>query len=377
MPGVLDWAPSDRLSYATSLGLAYGLAGVVAVALLAIAVAKLVDRVLRARRDRDLTANASATSALHAGPTVLTGVVEHPESAEGLPAVRIAITQSGRQWKSKNGTQHEWKETDRVVDVRPFSIRLDDGATVRVIADESVRLIDALDLTEIVDATTRRRIATLDAGERVTAIGALQWEAAAGAPARGYRSAGHELVVRARRGEPLLLSAKPLPERHTHWARFYAWVIALEVAVLVGIHALVFAPFHRLVFTGRSIDASASLCQTYTTRNKNGTTTHYRVGASFVDRRGTEHVLIDDISREGCDLVQAGSRVVPFVAVPDLSIYQAGTRPGLSLPRGLGVALGLLAACSIYYLVRRGHTPWYEQVKVIDRGSGPLFKSDA
>jgi hypothetical protein len=374
---VLDWAPNDRFSYATSLGLAYGLAGVVAVALLAVAVAKLLDRLSRARRDRALTANASATSALHAGPTVLTGVIEHAESAEGLPAVRVAITQSGRQWKSRNGTRHEWKETSRAVDVRPFSMRLDDGATVRVVADESVRLIDALDMTEIVDATTRRRIATLDAGERVTAIGALQWEAAAGAPARGYRSAGHELVVRARRGEPLLLSAKPLMGRHTHWARFYAWIVAMGVLALLGVHGLVFAPFHRLVFTGRSIEASASLCETYTTRNKNVTTMHYRVGAAFIDRHSKVHVLIDDISEAGCSLVQAGSRKVPFVAAPDLSIYQAGTHPGLSLPRGLAVGMGFLAALIAFYLVRRGHTPWYEQVKVIDRGSGPLFKSDA
>jgi hypothetical protein len=370
---MLDWAPNIRLGHGLSLVIAYGVGVLVAGSLLAVVIARLVTHLSRARRDRALTANASATRELHAGPTILTGVVEPTENPEDPPAVRIAITQHGREYRTKNGWHHEWKETSRTVQVRPFSLRLEHGGTVRVAPDESVRLLDALDQTEYLGGAERRRTASLDPGERVTLIGALYWERAAEATAAmSYRSAGSELVLRARRGEPMLLSTQPLKERHDHWARFYAWTCVLGALLFIGIHMFALGPFHRLTFTGRRIQAAALGQTTYTTRNKNTTTTHYRMIAAYTDKRGAPHELSDEISEDAYLWLQAGGRSVPFVVTPDLSIVQAGTKPGLNGAFVAGISMGLVSALTIFFVVRRSRIPWYEQKLVTHRGSGKL-----
>lgn len=367
-----DWTPAGRLGYTASAVVVYGLSLFACGAAVAVLVARWwAHRRRLAVAEQEL----SVRNRLAPGHAVLTGAVEVDE---GAPAVRIAIVQQGREWRTKNGWGHEWREIERSITVRPFCLELPSGQSVRVVPDEDVRLVDALDEMKG-DGTMRRvRVATLSAGEVVTATGRLVRERAAGGGG-GYRDSGSALVLRGVRSEPLFLSTAPLTEPGERWSRFYARAAAVALVALAFLHGVVFLSFHRLVASGEVVVADVQSHRTYTTRNKNTTTTHYEITASAVDPSGAEHVFVDEVNRAAYSRVVTGeAKKAPFfVAKGDPSTYRVGIEPQI----GSGAFVGWVLVTSTFVvgilLWRRAKKSWFENDKVIDRASGRLVQPPA
>jgi hypothetical protein len=368
---LLDWTPNGRLGYAASAFVVYGLGLFACGAAVAVLVARWwAHRRRLAVAEQEL----SVRNQLALGHAVLTGTVALNDAE---PAVRIAIVQQGREWKTKNGWAHEWREIERSITVRPFCLELPSGQSVRVVPDEDVRLVDALDETKG-DGTMRRvRVATLAAGEVITATGRLVRERAAGGGG-GYRDSGSAFVLRGVRGEPLLLSTSPLTEPAERWSRFYGWSAVLAVVVLAFLHGVVFLSFHRLVASGEVVAADVQSHRTYTTRSKNTTTTHYEITACAFDPSGAEHVFVDEVSYSAYARVVAGESNAPFlVAGGDFSTYRVGIEP--QIEGGALVAWLLVTGTFVVVLLvrRKRKKAWFENEKVIDGGSGRLVPPPA
>ena len=76
--------------------------------------------------------------------------------------------------KSERHTFIRWREFDRAMQVNAFTLRLDDGTTVRVVPDASVYLVDDLVKGENVEHDHRVRRVSLDHEERAFVTGVLR-----------------------------------------------------------------------------------------------------------------------------------------------------------------------------------------------------------
>ena len=91
----------------------------------------------------------------------------------GTPCVSIRIQQSGREYKVKSQLRHKWTEWNRLVEAKPFELRLASGATLRVEPGEDVLLVDWLGKEARPSANERVRVAELRPHERVFIEGEL------------------------------------------------------------------------------------------------------------------------------------------------------------------------------------------------------------
>jgi hypothetical protein len=368
MHHALSYAAPERMSAAWSILVVYGLGGVAALTALVLAVTRLVHHL---RREAEDSAAEHQKPVLQQGHAVVRGVVDLEDPAAEV--VRIRIEEQGREWRTKNGWQHEWKETGRTVEAHPFHLVLDGGERLRVEPDERVFLVDALSTVE--DAgTTRTRQAALAHGEHVTIVGRLVWgrdkERGGGAV---YRDGGASLSLQAARGQRMLISAEPLAARHTRWVRFYAATVAL-LAIAVGVVNVGLGDFHRLRLGGQRVSLPVETEGTYTTRYKGHDTTHYRIAGLYqpAPPQAAQRLVTDVNEATFASAGREGTHA-PFVVWPDdPEIHQIGYAPAIDRGVGMMMGVGAVLAMFLFWWIHRNTMPWYEQERVVERGSGPL-----
>lgn len=313
-----------------------------------------------------------APPALEAGPALLSGQVE---TDDGASAVRIEIDQIGTEKQHKNSWSHVWEEIDRSIQLRPFRLRLPNQEAVTVIPDERIRLVDDLH-TESNDGVRRRRVAELSMREKVWVSGELVQEGQRGGASTAYRTGQASWTLRGTALSPLEVSSGSLNRQFAYWGSFFRWAAICFTVVWLAVHTFLVGPYCLLLFTGKVTTAQFSTTSTYITRGKNSTTTHYVLHARLPASAGG-HEVKDEVSRRVYDFARAGGvGAVPFIHCPFLpSVHSIGRHADLSVARAI-ILMMISAMSTIWFLSAfRSARPWYEQRKVVERGSGRLAAS--
>jgi hypothetical protein len=165
---------------------------------------------------------------LEAGAVALAGIVE---AAGEEPPVSVVI--------EERRDASDWHEVRRVVEARPFVLRLACGTAVEVVPGPAPLLRDALDAVASIDGDRRRRAARLSRGEQVFVRGVLRVPGSGGSP---YR-ADVRAVLEAPRRRPMVLSTEALSgelERRAGAHMFRAVMLLLPL----GASALLYLGFH-------------------------------------------------------------------------------------------------------------------------------------
>jgi hypothetical protein len=349
-----------------------GLAGL---ALTGLLVVTIFRRNQALRRVAEATAlEESAKRPLRPGPATIMGRVlgDGDDDASGPAHITIEIEQRGREWQGKNGWYHEWKETSRRVDARPFYVLRPNGERVRIEPDQNVFLVDLLDGTERLEHTRRRRTATLRPGERVSVTGVLVrgFDPQQG----GYRDAGPALVLKPPPRGRMLVSTEPLADRHTRRAGAYRG-LAIAIGVILAIlHGLLFANVHLQRLGGKRVEATIDrvTSERYWVSRKGGGGywawryhAHARTdeGSSLTDQ--VSYALYTAVQRNVGPPLRATFLVGPF------GLVQYGTRPVIGDWKVVLFAITMVLFFVVYLIVV-SQRPWYEQTTVKESKSGRL-----
>jgi hypothetical protein len=173
------------------------------------------------------------------GPIALEGTV----LTDGDPAITVRIDEVGQFINPEAGwrgllfgrrrgrwgmllptpTQNtfiRWREFDRAMQVNAFTLRLDDGTTVRVAPDASVYLVDDLVKAENVEHDHRVRRVSLDHEERAFVTGVLRVDRSTDPKA----PTGVSHVVRSGGQHRLFISTHAIDTVHTERAKRYGYV---------------------------------------------------------------------------------------------------------------------------------------------------------
>lgn len=210
-------------------------------------------------------------------------------------AIRVTVIQDGTEHSTKNGKYHVWKERDRTTKARPFYLRHESGARIRVEPPEDVLLVDALDQKEWLDRHERRLRAELLPGEHAIVEGILRREhdPEEGGAHVGYRQAASQgWVLKPGRHGRMHVSTEDLSRRHVLRARAFKFALAWMVfAALIAQAPL--APYRARVFLGKNVIADYSGKSSYQTRtSKGGVQTHY-IAKVWYGAAGGEREYLD------------------------------------------------------------------------------------
>lgn len=366
----LDFVPLDRPDGFWTAFIVYGVTGLYLAAHLAFAL----------HRSRWHRRAAEAARAAESGPPRLTpgrasicGVVETDDER---PAITLTLWEEGSEWTQRGHSQHRWQERSRSLEARPFTLRLPGGERIRVIPDQQVIYVDTLRI-RLFTGEERERTAELESGELARVDGVLLWSRPA--QGKGVYRGGEEpaYVMRAGRAAPLLVAVGGLSTGHERWSRWYRGAALALGALVAALHGAAYAPYHLMNAAGEMVEANVVRERTAVTFNRRRTITRYYIDAHADGPGGQPRSFSDEVS--GATYAAAGRgelRAVPVLVVPWApSIHSIGTRAPLPLELLLlGTAAGV-AAMLLFWWTRAAATPWYEQRRVVERGSGSLAQS--
>jgi hypothetical protein len=174
----------------------------------------------------------------------------------GSPVAAIRVKQKGTTFKLSGKLRHRWAEVSRKIEERPFQLRLLAGQVVGVEPGSDVYLLDPPNrVEEHAGAFVRERLATIDPGQRIYAVGELTADRSGGD--------GAAFTLRAGTGGPLMLSVGRLEAREQAAAgRLRGWPLFLAVCTL-AVHG-VFWEAWTATLAGRGSEATiewrACLC---------------------------------------------------------------------------------------------------------------------
>ena len=337
--------------------------GFAALVIVGTALVFALERWSRARQEHgQALALESGTPVLRPGPVVLRGTVQ---TWDDRPAIEVRIEQEGREYKTKNGFGHEWKETFREVHARPFTLVLADGTKIEVRPPDDARLADELSI-EPTGPKDRVRRAQLSRGESVAVSGVLEQVSTTGGEDdyRGGGTTGYRLVP----ARGALFSAEHLAAAGLRWSAFYQrWSWYLAAALLVG-QGMLWDSFYDVALRGERQIAVVSRLDTYRTYWSRSRETHYVVEAMLEDLTRLE----DDVARRTYDGLEPGDRV-PWLVVPGMPRHaQIGRQAQVSwlwlLLFGLAHG-GLALACVAHW---RSTARWWERRRLVENASGRL-----
>lgn len=303
---------------------------------------------------------------LEIGNRFIRGTVEYAEGSE--LAVAVHVEQTGKEVQNKGKWSHSWRETNRQTHAAPFYVRCANGERVRVEPGSDVLLVDDPDQTVLKEKTLRTRIAELTANEMVIVEGVLirgpDPEARGG---NSYRDNTMGWVMRPARGEKMHLSAEDLGVRHEIRAKDYDSTASVLRFLVVFIQ-LFFLTFYARNLLGTDSCAQVISKDTYVTKGKNSSTTHYRV---WLDVPGTDWGKIDrELERDDYKKIDKGSI---------LAFRRVNAWAWLSMP-GVGSSLNTAALITTILFALLGvgvfagsvfSRRWYEG-RLDDAGSGRL-----
>lgn len=319
---------------------------VVLVLLALVPVALMVRNLGLARRARGAK---RSDAALHRGPAVLEGKVDHP----GEPPLRVAISQRGIQIQYGHGPGPvEWTESARSIRAEPFRLLLASGREVEVIPDERAQLLLELDRTEHESELSRLRVAEVGDGERIFVSGRLELTSVVDPSAGGYRGATVEkAVLRPAGAGGMLVSRKPLERVFLGPIRKYAAALAVVVVALAAVHTLYFG-YHARVRAG--VQGAAEVVDK-------------RIE---VDSEGGEHEKLDLVTASGTRVtmsptiacyrrVEKGDRIPALEARWGGHHWQAGHQPSLNLGLVMMSFVIVVAAFIAYVVLLYTSRRWY------------------
>lgn len=297
---------------------------------------------LRAWRAAAVEASA-ATPALRPGPAVVRGTVD---ADPGAVVVQVTIEQLGLEHESKSSWSTTWTEIDRRTTASPFTLRLADGAALRVRPGEAPRLVDDLAKWSHIAHDRRVASATLVGGERVVARGELS---VAPDPSAGYRG-GETLVLGPPRGGPMELSTHGLARPARVRARRFGWWAAVVVAATM-VAQLLALPYHAAARLGETREATVVARRMARGSGKKSDRFYVTL------RVGPAGELVED-QVSGADHARLPEGTIVPVRVSPLETT-IGPHPtisgGLVLPSALGI-VALSAGALIASFRRRGWT---------------------
>ncbi len=314
---------------------------------------------------------------LRDGPAAVMGVVETDPGPEA-PAVAVTIYQRGTEAQNKGQWSHNWSEVKREVWARPFWIRRDDGAVVRVEPDQATVLRDDLSREQRYSIDARTRHAELQRGERVFATGVLAGAALA-QPNAAYRGMQGTPTLRAAPGTPLMVSTELPGDTFAKRALFHLkWLVAL---VVVGgtLAMTVFPKVELLAVDGVSVMARPTQTRQWMVwvkpKNRRGYwSPRYAVRAEYTFRDGQTVSLEDDCGYGLHACVTAGQCArVPFVVSANMpSVHMLGSHASLTVGRAMILGLALVILGISYPASAASTRPWYLRKRVNDHGRGRL-----
>lgn len=360
---------ASRLSPAASSVVVFLLGGLVFAVVLTVAATLLSWHRQRAQLARE---SVRSDKPMIAGPAVIAGTVSIDDGAPY--AVRVEISQHGKEWQNKGAWYTTWKETSRRVESRPFHLVTARGASLRVEPGQDVFLVDALDREQHPTHEERILAAELSQGERVTLSGLMVWAHDPSVAPVSYRAqAGKALVLRPPRAEPMLISSEPLEERHLRHAKVHKRMLLITAIVWVVFHAIAFGRYDLLSWFGDVVQAQSERATTWTTSSKNGKTIHYGVEARYKDAGGEWRTVDDEVSYEAyVHFLRNPDTRLPFRIYEPLGLASVGVRPTISSSHAaiaLVINIGLIV---VYWAQVRAALAWYERRRLVQTVPGRL-----
>ncbi|MDI1449350.1 hypothetical protein [Polyangium sp. 6x1] len=344
-------------------------------AVMFLVIAFCVREIRRARRAAvEADAVIKPKAPLFEGARFVAGTVELAQGES--EAVRVTITQDGSEQSDKNNRKtHAWQEIERETRARPFYLRHDTGARVRVEPPDDVLLVDTLDQKEWLHSSRRKLRAELLPGERVIVEGRLHKapDPEGNGETAGYREAaamGWTMKPSPQKG--MHVSTESLSRRHELRARAFYWT-SVWVVFLGFVMNAPLATYRARVFLGESVVASYLGRRTYETNNGKGHKTQHRaVDVRYESPPGTVRfgglieVDEDDFMELPLEKGQIWVRRVPSFPIAS-AIGQ-----GSSVWFHLWCAAAVIAGLAVYRAYRT-HTyrRWYEG-RLVEKGKGPL-----
>jgi hypothetical protein len=333
---------------------------VIAVALIALVVL-IVLALVRARKRDALAATAEASvgdvppALVENSDVILFGVVRH--APDQHVAVKVAITQEGKETESSGTWSHSWTEIDRDITVVPFLLELPNKTHVLVEPPQNVDVADALDQKVWIDRNRRILSAELVPGEAIYARGRLERSEHASVPA-GYRDVQWGWALRGSRHQ-MLLSSEPLGSGLRARAAFHRRCAWIALVVLIATQVTL-AGFYRRAL-GHTEVVTVTKVYGYETTNSDGDVQHHD---ALTFSGGGE-----DINSRDADRVHAGDTIPLRVAAN--GDRQLGAYPTIYWIHALCVALASLICWSWYRARRQRSRPWFRR-KLNESGTGPL-----
>lgn len=327
------------------------------------AIGHCIREIVRARRAIETAKRATNPGApLVDGAQLVAGTVEL--ASDEPVAVRVTVTQEGSEYSTKSSTAHRWLEIRRETSARPFYLRHESGARIRVEPPQGVLLVDALDQKEWIERNRRRLRAELLPGERALVEGVLRRERdpeEAGASS-GYRQAASQgWVMKPDRSGKMHVSTEELARRHVLRARAFGFAMAWMIVVAVLAQAPL-STYRARLFLGKDIAAVSS-----------GKSSNERDVAhvQYDDAGGNQKLLDAPLSPEDFRKLPAEPGKIWVRHVPAWDRATALGK-GSSVMWLLWAAAGILTALGAtkVYATQR-HRRWYEG-RVDAKGKGEL-----
>lgn len=343
------------------------------IASICILVGVIVLAFWRARRRDEIAAAAEASvgakppALVEHDNVVLSGIVRH---LDGNLAVRVSIDQEGSQRTHRGSTSHTWVEKDRVVEVATFKLELPSGETILVHPPKDVELVDALDLKFKHNRYQRTWVAELTDGEKIFARGRLQRSDVAD-PAAAYRDVNWGWELQPNSSGKMLLSSEPMGQGLRTRASWHRKMGLLAIATLCVLQVTV-GKFYARATVGTVQSARVTGFDTWITRNKNSTTTHFGmwIEAPVIGIQ-KEEIDNDDFYYYGGYTGEIQDEHTVPVIMTSRDNWQLGAKATLRWWHALGV-LGTAITFALVYMGRRKMTrPWFRR-KLNENGSGPL-----
>lgn len=324
--------------------------------------------------------SSNPTAPLTDGPAVILGTVEADPTWQG-PVVRLDIHQTGTEWCNKGAWHHQWRETSRALNRRPFVVVRDDGVRVQIEPDERVILHDETDTVRH-DLTTRTRVAAIEPGQRVHVSGTLVGASLAQGSAGGaYRSGFGAPSLRAPSiGRMVISNERPGAAALARMRFHRGWVIG--IATLFAFVAAVVMPAYELLSLSNDLAwATPSDVRNWREWHKPKNSSGYWVYRWSVrgvwDDHGTVRTLEDDCGEGYFNYVTQNpcARVPYTVSTIAPSWHQIGAGPQLTVGRCIILGLLCLVVVIAYPASVFASRPWYEKKRVVDSGNGRLSTS--
>lgn len=354
------------------LGIALlGLGGFAAIVQLFARAAQLA----RAQRHEATVLEQRADWPLFAGPNrVVRGTVDCDDLE--VP-VKVEIVQHAIDHTSKNSKSHSWEEIHREVVAAPFYLVRGDGQNVLVEPDQQVLVIDTLETVPAKDIPrARRRISDVRRGETFFAYGDLH-QGQHPRARTAYRDGAMGWILRPPRGVTRMLFATgSIANRYAGRVSFLRLWGAILLVIWSVFSVTTLGPFVGASLFGKHTVTHVTGQHTYTTKNKNSTTTHYVIET----RTDDGFVYEGEVERSTYTWILESKSMGTRLTVPIIRTGSStwasylGDRPGAYWMALILGNIGAIVIGLVLFNTYESKAAWYDRKKLKEPGGPGHYK---